>query len=199
MRLYKVAILQDVAVSHPQVRLPPELQLVGVLSELRYESITSVASQSPLTSAAIAVWPADLMLHVPISTSFIYLRYVLSFSLYISSCYSIAFPLSLVPLLLIYSSFFFSVLFFFSILFLFLFLLHLLFYVFIYNLLVTLLVTQLFRVSEKNSGVLFINIYSLLWHKNFWLTKTIRESLQVLLPLSAVQCEHHWLPYRRRN
>lgn len=88
MRLYKVAILQDVAVSHPQVGL----KLAEVLSEPRYESITSVASPSPLTSAATRAWPADLLsLRVPIPTSFTYLGYVLPFSLYLSSRHSITF------------------------------------------------------------------------------------------------------------
>jgi hypothetical protein len=48
-----------------------------------------------------------------------------------------------------------------------------------------------YRPSEKNSGVLVLNIYSLLWHNNFLLTKTIRQSLKHLLPFSAIQCEHH--------
>jgi hypothetical protein len=47
--------------------------------------------------------------------------------------------------------------------------------------------------QRKNSGLPAINIYSLLWHRNFLLTKRIR------LPLSAIQREHHWRPYTRRN
>jgi hypothetical protein len=54
-----------------------------------------------------------------------------------------------------------------------------------------------FRASStgcprKNSaGVLVINISSLPSHTIFLLTKTIRPSLQVLLPFSAIQREHH--------
>jgi hypothetical protein len=43
---------------------------------------------------------------------------------------------------------------------------------------------------SKNSGILDINIYSLLCHKNLLLTKTSRQSHQVLLTFIEIQCQY---------
>lgn len=52
---------------------------------------------------------------------------------------------------------------------------------------------------RKNSGILAINIYSLLWDKNFLLTRTSKQSDQVLLTFIAILCQHQWWPYRKQN
>jgi hypothetical protein len=52
---------------------------------------------------------------------------------------------------------------------------------------------------RKNAGVLVVNIYSLLCHKNLLLRKTSIQSRQVLLSFIAIQWQHLWRPYRHRN